>query len=260
MKVKEIYSILDEEYHFSSALSWDNVGLLLGDMEKDVKKIVISLDATSEVINKSIDEDCNLLITHHPLLFSPVNKITCDDYIGNRIIKILSNNISYIAMHTNYDQYGMGKLAAKILGLPNSDVLEITHGELDEAIGIGEVGDLKETTTLGEYTEVVKKAFHLPSLTVFGDKNKPVKRVAISPGSGKSMVDVAVEKGADLLITGDIGHHDGLDSIEKELSVIDAGHYGIEKIFMEDVKGYLETKLQDVKVEIISSEAPFHIE
>lgn len=126
-----------------------------------------------------------MLITHHPLLFSAVKKVTDEDFITRRIVKLIQNDISYYAMHTNYDVLGMAELAGKVLDIAHTDVLDVTQtDEVGEEKGIGRIGELPETMTLEECCVYVKHKLELGSLKVFGDMNRPVRRLAILPGSG----------------------------------------------------------------------------
>ena len=125
--------------------------------------------------------------------------------------------------------------------------------------GIGRIGDLEKTMTLEECCVYVKHRLKLGSLKVFGDMDKKVSRLAISPGSGKTAVAPAIAKGADVLVTGDIGHHDGLDAVEQGLSVIDAGHYGTEYIFIDDMKQFLEDKLPVLEIVATPVVHPFQV-
>ena len=170
------------------------------------------------------------------------------------------NDISYYAMHTNYDVLGMAELSGKIMDLQNGEVLDVTYtDEEGNPEGIGRIGNLEKDMTLEECCVYVKHRLELGSLKVFGDMQKKVHRLAISPGSGKSSIAVALEKGADVLVTGDIGHHDGIDAVEQGLAVIDAGHYGTEYIFIEDMKQFFEKKLPVLDVLTDPIEHPFQI-
>ena len=134
----------------------------------------------------------------------------------------------------------------------DAEILEVTAegdiGEEDEPEGIGRVSDLEIPMTLRECCEDVKDAFHLGAVKVFGNLEDKVKRIAICPGSGKSVIQAALDKHADVLITGDIGHHEGIDAVAQGMAIIDGGHYGIEHIFIEDMRQYLEKNLKDVEV------------
>ena len=250
MQCKEIIQVIEATFPRTAALGFDNVGLLAGRSEKEVSRIYLALDATDVVIDRAIKEGADMLITHHPLLFSAVKKVTDEDFITRRIVKLIQNDISYYAMHTNYDVLGMAELSGKIMDLQNGEVLDVTYtDEEGNPEGIGRIGNLEKDMTLEECCVYVKHRLELGSLKVFGDMQKKVHRLAISPGSGKSSIAVALEKGADVLVTGDIGHHDGIDAVEQGLAVIDAGHYGTEYIFIEDMKQFFEKKLPVLDVE-----------
>lgn len=247
MICKEIIEIIERKYARSYAMNWDNVGLLCGRSDKEVKKIYVALDATDEVIDKAIAKETDMLVTHHPLIMSGLTRITDDNFVGKRIMKLIQNDISYYAMHTNYDVRGMAELAGDKLKLIDAEVLEVT-GEGMENEGIGRVADLQESMTLRQCCELVKEAFSLDNVKVFGELDKEVTRMAICPGSGKSFIKTAIAKRADVYVTGDIGHHDGIDAVAQNLAVIDAGHYGIEHIFIKDMEIYLKSNLTDMEI------------
>ena len=259
MQCKEIMQVIEAAYPRSAALDFDNVGLLAGRAEKEVNRVYLALDATDAVIDRAIEAGADMLITHHPLIFSPMKRVTDEDFIGRRVVKLIQSDIAYYAMHTNYDVLGMATLSEKILGIKNSQVLDVTMCEDGNEEGIGRVGDLEKPMTLEECCVYVKHKLKLGSLKVFGDMNGTVSRLAVSPGSGKSAVAPAIAKGADVLVTGDIGHHDGLDAVEQGLAVIDAGHYGTEYIFIDDMKHFLEDKLPVLDIMTTPIIHPFQV-
>lgn len=248
MQCKEIMGIIEEVYPKEAALGFDNVGLQAGRSDKEVRRIYLALDATEEVIGAAEALQADMLITHHPLIFSPLKCVTDENFVSRRILELIRKDISYYAMHTNYDVLGMAELAERILGLRDAQVLDVTAEISGREEGIGRIGRLEKSMTLRECCAYVKECLSLDWVKVSGDLDQEVRRLAISPGSGKSAISPAIEKGADVLVTGDIGHHDGLDAWEQGLAVIDAGHYGTEYIFMEDMKGFLEKRLQDVEI------------
>ena len=258
MLCKEVMDILEENYPADYALDWDNVGLLVGRDDKEVRRIYVALDADDETIEAAVRWKADMLVTHHPMIFSGLKRINNLDFIGARILKLVQNDISYYAMHTNYDVLGMAELSGRKMSLEDPEVLEVTRdGEQPE--GLGRVADLASPAPLREICWSVKDRFHLGAVKVFGDMDQPVSRIAISPGSGKSMIKAALDKKADVLITGDIDHHTGIDAVAQGLAVIDAGHYGIEHIFIEDVKEYLKEKLEGVEVKAAPVRHPFQI-
>ena len=249
MLCKEIMRVIEATYPTTAALDFDNVGLLAGRAGKEVNRVYLALDATDAVIDRALEAGADMLITHHPLIFSPLKKINDEDFISRRILKLIRNDISYYAMHTNYDVLGMAELSEKILGIRDTEVLDETMEDTEgNKEGIGRVGTLESPMTLEECCVYVKHKLNLGSTKVFGDMDKKVQRLAVSPGSGKTAIAAALKKGADVLVTGDIGHHDGIDAVEQGLSVIDAGHYGTEYIFIDDMKRFLNEKLPVLEV------------
>ena len=259
MLCKEIIRVIEAAYPREAALDFDNVGLLAGRSEKEVNRVYIALDATDAVIDCAVRAGADMLITHHPLIFSPLKKVTDENFISRRIVKLIQNDISYYAMHTNYDVLGMAELSEKILGIRDTEVLDITRENGGIPEGIGRIGSLEQPVTLEECCVYIKHKLNLGSLKVFGDMDAKVSRLAISPGSGKSAIGAAIAKGADILVTGDIGHHEGLDAVEQGLLVIDAGHYGTEYIFIDDMKRFLEDKLPVLQVTAAPVIHPFQV-
>lgn len=258
MICKEVIDVIERAYPKGYALEWDNVGLLAGRDDKEVRSIYIALDATDEVIDMAVLKGADMLVTHHPLIFSGLKRIHNRDFIGNRILRLIQNDISYYAMHTNYDVCRMGRLAGGLLGFADSEVLEVTC-ENERPMGIGEIAEFTEKMTLRECAEAVKAAFGLLNVKIYGDLEQKIEKAAICPGSGKSVIAEAVRKGADVLITGDIGHHEGIDSLAQGLVVIDAGHYGIEHIFIEDMAQYFNGNLSGVEIMTAPVVHPFQI-
>ncbi len=256
MRCQDIVNILERQSPHEYAMDWDNVGLLVGRRNKEVKKIMLAVDATMEVCRSAIDRNVDMIITHHPVIFSKLRRINDETVLGDKILSLVESGICCYATHTNFDtKGGMGREAAGMLGLKNTEVLEETmNGE-----GIGEIGLLDKAVTLRELADFVKKTFGLENVSVFGDLSRKIEKVAIVPGSGKSDIDTATKKGAECLITGDIGHHEGIDAVEMGLTIIDASHYGIEKIFMQFMYNYLKDYLTDVDIEIIDTGVPFKV-
>lgn len=255
MRCSELCALLEQEYALEYACEWDNVGLLAGRKEKDIKKILLALDATDEVVQLAVDSKVDMLITHHPMLFSAIKRVTNEDMIGRRLVKLIQNDISYYAMHTNYDSRGMADFAAEKLGLTECTVLE----EIKDGEGIGRVGVLPRKMSLLECAELVKSAYSLPNVRIFGAEDAMVYLAALCPGSGKSTLKRALDFACDVYITGDIDHHTGIDAVDQGLMIIDAGHYGIEHIFMEDIKAFLEKKTTGLHIDCVGIKQPFKV-
>lgn len=255
MKCSDICTLIELEYSPEYACEWDNVGLLAGRRDKEVNKILLALDATDEVVRMAVDREADMLITHHPMIFSPVKRVTDEDMIGRRLLTLIQHDISYYAMHTNYDTRGMADLAAGLLNLQQCTVLE----EVKDGEGIGRVGILPRRMSLEECALLVKDVFRIPDVRLFGSPDRQVYSAAVCPGAGKSTMKEALRFGCDVYITGDIDHHTGIDAVDQGLCIIDAGHYGIEHIFMNDVRAYLEKVLTGVRMECVPEKHPFTV-
>ena len=258
MTIAQIEEILGKQSPKSSALSWDNVGFLVGSEDWEVNTVFIALDATDAVIDQAIEANADLIITHHPMIFKAIGKVTDQDYIGHRVMKLVEHHVGLFAMHTNFDIHGMNDLSREKLGLHHTVILDVCEVDEDgQEYGIGCIGNLDDSMKLKDYAAVVRDRFGLSHVKVFGNPDMEINIVALSPGSGKGQIDRARAKGADVLVTGDIDHHSGIDSVEKGMAIIDAGHYGIEYIFIEYMAGYLSDKIPGVKICMAEKEEPF---
>lgn len=260
MKCDLIIKKLEQKIPLSSAEGWDNPGLQVGRREAEVEKIYLALDATDEVLEHCIAWGADLLITHHPLLMGGIKKVNSDDLHGRKILRMAENHLAHYAMHTNYDVCRMGKLCSQYLRMTNLEILEVTGcDEKGQAAGIGTVGDLPEEMTVQQCCEHVKRAFSLEHVKVFGSLEQKVRRAALCPGSGKSLVGAALEKQAEVYITGDMGHHDGIDAVDQGLVIVDAGHYGVEHVFITQMEEYLKKEFPDLEIRSEAIAGPFHI-
>ena len=255
MKGKDLFALLQEHFPNEAAVSWDNVGLLCGRQNKEIKKIYIALDATSEVIREAVNIGADVLLTHHPLIFSGIKRIEEDDFLGKRLIMLLENNITCYAMHTNYDIKRMANLVAGRMELDDLQILETTVPDGSE--GIGYTGNLKTPMTLKEYALKIKEWFDIPDVRVYGDLDQMIYRISVCPGSAKGMEGFALSQNSHVLIGGDFGHHEGLDCLEKGVSVIDAGHYGLEHVFIKDMQEFIKSHFPELEVYIEKRHFPF---
>ena len=258
MTLEEIIIRLEELCPPQFAVSWDNSGLQVGRYDQDVKTVCLAVDATSPVISFAALHGADLLITHHPLLFSGIKSIHDRDFIGKRVMELIRNDISCYAMHTNFDVMGMADAAADLLRLTEREVLEVTYEDEVSKEGIGRIGRLPEHMSLDEFAALVRDVFGLEQVRVYGDPNDTVITCAVLPGSGKEEISLAAARGADVMVTGDVNHHAGLDAVEKGIAVIDAGHYGVEKIFVPYMEDYLRRNLPGLEILRAPEREPCH--
>ncbi len=257
MKCCEIIEYLEEVSPGSFAESWDNVGLLCGREEKEISSVYIALDATREVIEEAVRLHADLLLTHHPIIFKPMKQVSGRDFIGDKILTLAEHKICCYAMHTNFDVMGMADAVAEQLGLEDRKVLSVTYEDEISKEGIGRAGILPTPMTLAECAEYVKSRCKIEQVKVYGMPAETIVMAAVCPGSGKGCIEDAVRLGADVLITGDIDHHEGIDAVEQGLSIIDAGHYGLEKIFVPCMEEYCKKKLSGVTIHTAPEKNPF---
>ena len=240
MKIEKIIEKINAEYPPELAYEWDNPGLILGDKSKEAEKIMLTLDVTEEVLNEVIEERANLIISHHPLIFSGIKSITPDTRTGKILLRAAENQIALFAAHTNMDKAlnGINTRLSQLLNLKNDQIIEPDNNF--KGAGLGKIGDIDETT-LFEYCNKIKKLLNTPFLRVSGNINRHIKRVAIGSGSCSELIPKAIEMGADTIITADLKYHTCLDYASDSFSIIDAGHFPTENIvkemFAEILKG-----------------------
>lgn len=245
MKAYEIAELMETLSPVRYACDWDNVGMHVGRRDNEIKKILVTLDISDEAVDKAVAIKADMIISHHPLIFKGIKKVNESDIVGRRILTMAENHINCYCMHTNFDCVGgMAELAADRIGLQDCIVLE----EVCEGDGIGRVGFLKHDMSVKELCSMVKEQFSLDKVALYGNEDEIVKKVAICPGSGKDEIELALLKGAKAIITGDVSYHYGIDSVAKGINVIDAGHYGIEHIFIDKIKSYLIENTKDIEV------------
>jgi dinuclear metal center YbgI/SA1388 family protein len=256
MQCQEIIACLERLSPPQYACDWDNIGLLVGRKEKEIKKILIGLDATMELVNYGIEQQVDMLITHHPMLFSPVKAVNQAQPVTEKVLKLAEAGISYYAMHTNFDAVGgMAELAAGpgYLNLTETQPIEYCP---DSKEGMGRIGKLPQPMTTSQVAEYVKERFGLSFVLLYQrpqDREQVFDRIAVMPGSGKHAMQLVLEQGCSLYLTGDYGHHEGLDAMELGMTVMDATHYGLEHIFISFLADYLREQL-GTEVELLQAD------
>ncbi len=272
MLCSEIMQILERQSPAEYAMDWDHVGLLTGRRDREVKKLLLCLDVTLQVIRQAVREQVDLIVSHHPVIFTKMDRVNDETVLGRKLLMLLEHGICCFAMHTNFDtRGGMGRLAGARLGLKNVEVLE----ETKDGEGIGVLGILDTPLTAEALSEKVKKDFDLKNVLLFDPASflrndtgnaasghtpgSGMDKIAICPGSGKSVIKSALAAGAECLITGDLGHHDGIDAMEAGLTLIDASHFGLEKLFVEFMYEYLRDFLPGVELIRARQECPYRV-
>ncbi len=252
-RLKDIIQILNEIAPFSLAEDWDNSGLQVGSLSMEIKKILIALNPTLISVKRAVERESQLLLTHHPLIFKPVSCVNTDTYPGDVIGESIRNNISIIAMHTNLDaaKTGINRILAEMFELDNIEVLQPVKNPENDDSGIGRVGNLKSPKRLSEVSDMVKRILGLTTIRIMGKREAEIRRIAIVGGSGGSMIALACGKGADLLITGEIKHHEALAAESAGLCLIDGGHFSTERTPLVSYMEYLTDIFRKKNINII---------
>ena len=216
------------------AESWDNVGHLVGDPNREVRRVLVSLDITERVVQEAIDGGFDLIVSHHPVMnctWHPVQTLRTDDRQGRILTKLTENRISAICMHTNLDaaEGGVNDVLAQKLGLEG--LTPLTEEK------IGRIGTLKCEMPLVEFTRFVIESLGCNGLR-YTDCGKPVHRVAVGGGACGDYIPQAIAAGCDTFVTSDLRYHDFLDTTE--LHLIDAGHFPTEDVICEPLVTYLQ--------------------
>lgn len=234
---KEIIEAIEEFAPLSNQEGWDNSGLQVGDPEILVDSALVGLDPTYELICEARDRGIKLIITHHPLIFKGIKRLTEDDPTGRCIIEAIRNGIVIYSTHTASDKVleGVSGAAAKMLGLQDLSVLEC---DKDPHVGLGVVGNLPYPMKDEEFIKYVKQCLDVKNVRTSRPVGKKISRVAFCGGSGGSLIGSAIEAGADAYISGDIKYHDFFTG--DALLIVDPGHFETEaqimKVFVEVVK------------------------
>lgn len=233
MIIKDIYDFIDSFAPFSTQCEWDNAGLLVGDMNSVVNKIGFALDATAETVNSACENNCDLMITHHPVIFHPLKSVN----LNNPVYKIIENKISIICAHTNLDKSdkGVNRVLAETIGLRN-----LSQFESDNDSSMCFIGEIDEIS--GEdFSYLINSG--LNTKCKYYSSGKEIRKVAVCGGAGGEFLYDIFDK-CDAFITGEVKHHEFLDAASLGLSIYEAGHYETEFPVMNNLKEAIEKKFE----------------
>lgn len=259
MNADKLRKIIENKSPLSLQESWDNSGFQILFADRDIEKVLVSLEITEDIIEEAAEMGVQLIVTHHPLIFSPIKSICDDDITGNYIMNLITHRISVYSSHTPFDKCSGGNndRLAELLGLKN-----ISSMKEDES-GICRVGEVEKAVRAEELIHRACEAVGIDSrfAAFCGNLNSKVKRIGLCSGAGADYIKQAIDSGCDLFITGDVKYHQArfVSESRDKISVLDIGHYGSEKIFTANMASYLR---ENTDLEIIESKAeknPFEI-
>jgi dinuclear metal center YbgI/SA1388 family protein len=221
LTVKDIASVIEDFAPLSIQESWDNSGLIIGSPSQEVHGILLGFDCTPELVDEAVAVGADLIVTHHPLIFNGLKKISPDDPTGLAVMKAIAGGVAVYAAHTTADKVigGVSGAMARRLGLTGVEVLDLEPG----GYGLGAVGNLPEPMDGASFIEYVRSRFALKALRSSRLPEVPVSRVAMCGGAGGSLIEDARKAGAQAYLCGDVSYHHFFTT--KDFMVIDIGHF-----------------------------------
>ena len=222
MTVRQLYENISDRIPEDLREEWDNDGIMCSaDDMADVNRALITLDVTEEIVDYAIDNGFDLIVSHHPLVFKPINAINPENHISRKLVKLIRAGVSVISLHTRADKVrgGVNDCLARIIGL--ADI---------EPIGddcLARIGHLERETSMEDFASRVKSVLGLDKMLV-ADAYNPVYTVALVGGDGKSYINDAIEMGADTFLSGRIGYNTMEEAAELGINLVEAGHYATE--------------------------------
>ncbi len=245
IKCRDIANHIEKLAPCNLACEWDNVGLLVGDMDKVIKKVLICLDNDEHVVNEAEQIGADMIISHHPIMFSPINRMTESSPEQRMIRRMCKLDICHYAAHTNMDcaRGGLNDYLARKLKFGYASIVEQTS---DNA-GFGRYAEFDQEIPLVLLIEACEQFLGLECVKYVGDLDRMIKKVVLNSGSGSDILDECILKGVDVLVTGDVKYSVARKAYENGVAIIDAGHYGTEFIFTGLMKDYLEKEFADIE-------------
>ena len=240
VKAEQILALLDNIAPFALAEEWDNVGLLAGSRETEVKTVLCALDLTEKVLDEALEIGAQMIVTHHPILFRARRNLCADDAEGRLLVRLAGSRLAMAAMHTNFDNAHPGVNDALAAALGMQSVESAAHGMC--------VGELPEMT-LDKLTSLVSGRLG-GCVRAYGEKRKVVHRIAVLGGAGEDFASDARALGADAYITGETAYHKALSAVDEGLCVLEAGHAATENPGVDALCKALQNAANDVQYNI----------
>ena len=234
MKIIEVTNFLEQYAPLEYQETYDNCGLIIGDANAEIKGVLITLDCIESVIDEAIATGCNLIVAHHPIIFSGLKKLNGSNYIERTVIKAIKNDIAIYAIHTNLDNMhnGVSAKIAEKLGLENCKVLAPKSDLINKQVGSGIIGELKTAVNTEQFLMNIKENMQTDCVRYTPIVNQEIKRVAVCGGSGSFLLKNAIEAKVDIFITADFKYHEFFDA-ENHIIIADIGHYESEQFTKE---------------------------
>ena len=225
MKVKDLTAVLEAFAPLSIQESWDNSGLLIGNPEDEIHGVMVGFDCTSELIDEAVQKGCDMVVTHHPLIFGGLKHIGSTDPVGTAVVKAVRAGVAVYAAHTSADKVPAGVSGAMARRLDLQDV-DILMADSDGVTGLGCIGYLPIPMNGEEALAYVKQRFGLSLIRHSRPLETPIEKVAVLGGSGGGEWEAARSRGAQLYITADVSYHHFFTP--EGFMIMDIGHFESE--------------------------------
>lgn len=250
MTVKDIFDCLTEIAPLHWQESYDNAGLQVGDLNAEARKALICLDITEEIVDEAIAKNCNLVISHHPLIFRGLKHLTPETYIERAVMKAIKNDIAMISMHTNLDNsfLGVNRVLAERLGLENLQFLQPVACEA-EIHGAGMIGTFAIPMEEIDFLQLVSETLSTPCLRHSALTGRKIRKVALCGGSGSSFFADALRQNVDAYLTADVKYHDFFVP-DANILLVDGGHFETEQFTKELINELVTKKFPNFAAEI----------
>ena len=249
MTIAQLYKVLENNAPRELSAEWDNDGFAcLADPTKEVKHVLIALDATEDAVDLAVKEGADLLLTHHPLLFRGVKALTVEKCVPRKLLKLALGGTAALSFHTRLDaaEGGVNDVLAELLGL--TDVRAFApEGE----VPCGRIGKLPAAVELTEFAGTVCALLDAPAVNTVG--NAKVQTVAVIGGEGGDFVDAARREGADVILSGRIGYHRMLDAAEDGICAVEAGHFYTERPVLQRLAALVRAADPAVEIKILNT-------
>lgn len=232
MQLKTIGDQLEAYIPSRYASSWDNVGWMVGPLSAPLRGVLLCVDVTAPVLERALQNDLNLILSHHPLLFEPLSRLLGSHPLHRIVMDAVREDVGVYSVHTNADAMpgGLNDLFADSLDLLDTE--PIRPMEDDPEAGLGRVGRLGESLSLGQLEDRLREQFDLTHMQSLGEEDRSVRTVAVCTGSGGDFVGKSLAERADCYVTGDVDHHEAMEAQSFDLPLIILDHYEMETLFL----------------------------
>ena len=232
MQIKQITDYLESIAPLAYAESYDNSGLLVGNHKTSIRKVLLTLDCTEAVVEEAIRQKCQIIIAHHPIIFSGLKKLNGKSYVERVVMKAIKNDIAIYAIHTNYDNVsnGVNAMLCERLGVLDCRILapKALQDTSQYHVGSGMVGRLRVPVGEQVFLKKVKKELNAGVIRHTALRDKPVETIAVCGGAGQFLLPYAIAAGADIYITSDVKYHEFFDA-DGAIILADVGHWESEQ-------------------------------